>query len=309
VQVVVVQRCGPRHAAAILGLALAAFGLACGAKREPVETVPPLRVRVGSIAPDAYDAVSAAPAEPVERIERLVDLFFQAGCVGDQLKQPRPAATAHHPDVVCRLPGRTDDVILVAAYVDPNQRNKEDWSGAALLPQLYRSLAIAPRQHTYVFVGVSDSSRHGLRSDAQRIADVDGDHLRALVDLQFLRGGTSKDLLFSTTHESLRLDLGSVGAAVGMPREALRYVSVPESYRDDERPAISIASPLPPVAAKAVATPDRVAERDAYQATGRTISVYLAYLDDTLRIRSDEPPPPVSAESLPAAPPAPPEPL
>jgi hypothetical protein len=307
VQVVVVHRVGPRPAAAVLGLALA-LGLACVAKQQPVETVPPLRVRVGSIAPDAYDAVTRAPGNPVERIERLVDLFFQAGCVGDKLEQPMSAAPSHHPDVVCRLPGRTDDVILVAAYVQPNERNREDWSGAALLPQLYRSLAIAARQHTYVFVGVSEGSRHGLRSDAQRIADVDGDHLRALVDLQYLRAGVTKDLIFSTGHESLRVDLGAVGAAVGMPREALRYVNSPESYRRNELPAISIASPLPPVAA-AVSTPNPVAERDAYQSTGRTIAVYLAYLDDTLRIRGHEPPPPVSAESQPTSPVAPPEPL
>jgi hypothetical protein len=305
VQVVVLHRCG-----LALGIALAALGSACVSKPEPVEAVPPLRVRVGAIAPDAYDAVANAPDLSVERIERLVDLFFRVGCTGERLTQPRSAAAAHHPDVVCRLPGRSPETILVAAYVDPSERSNEDWSGAALLPQLYRALSVQAREHTYVFVGFSESSRHGVRGDARRLGDVDADHLRALVDLQYLRAG-ARDLLFSSTEESLRLDLGSVGAAVGMPRELLRYVDVPDAYQRDDVPTISIASPLPQRAeagAPREKTDPGVDEREAYQSTGRTIAVFLAYLDDTLRIRDGDGAPAVGA-SAPPEPSAPLEPL
>ena len=305
VQVVAVHRCG---LALLFGLM--AFGSACASKPKPVEAVPPLRVRVGAIAPDAYDAVANAPAPSVERIERLVDLFFRVGCAGDQLTQPRPAAPSHHPDVVCRLPGRSPQTIVVAAYLDPSERSNEDWSGAALLPQLYRALSVQAREHTYVFVGFSESSRRGVRGVAMRIEEVDDDHLRALVDLQHLRANASKDLLFSSSDASLRVDLGAVGAAVGMPREMLRYVDVPDAYQRDDVPTISIASPLQqqpdPDAPPDPAQP-RVDEREAYQATGRTIAVFLAYLDDTLRIRNEDAP--AVGAAVQPAPPTPPEPL
>jgi hypothetical protein len=278
-------------------VACALLSLACASTSSEVEAVGPVKVRVGAIAPNAFDAASSPPDGAVDRVERLVDLFFQAGCVGDQLTQTR-AKGGRYPDVVCRLPGRDPDAIVVAAYVDPSERRGEDWSGAALLPQLYRALSVQKREHSYVFVGFGQNSRRGMRTDAERLAESDQDRVRALVDLQRLRlGPSSSSLLFSSADANLRQDLGAVGVALGVPRDSLRFVQVPDPRRHDV-PMIALASPKDDDDAASVDP------REAYRGTGRMIAIFLAYLDDTLRLRGAEEPPAIGV----AAPPTP-EPL
>jgi Peptidase family M28 len=126
-----------------------------------------LTVRSGSADEPAkivFDAI--APAIIQERLEHvtrklpdrraaLESLFQTAGCKDERLTQ-QPVPRSKEPNVICTLTGETDRVIVVGAHFDLVDRGigaVDDWSGAALLPSLYQSLASKPRRHRFVFIG------------------------------------------------------------------------------------------------------------------------------------------------------------
>ena len=87
-------------------------------------------------------------------------MFVDAGC-GEYLSEQ----TVKHskvPNVICVLPGTSDRVIIVGAHFDRVSTSDgvaDNWSGASLLPSLYESVIIEPRQHTYVFIGFTDEEQ------------------------------------------------------------------------------------------------------------------------------------------------------
>jgi hypothetical protein len=297
-------------------LLLAASALAACARAPAPEVLMPgaLNVRIGLIDADALEAaVGSAPRSLPARTEQLVDSLWQAGCLGADVDTPLPVVT-QNPDVVCSLHGRSQHRIIVAAHLDGDEAEGEQprhWTGVALLPFLYRSLAAAPRQHSFVFAAFGKSPPRNARDYLARLGSPHGDAVRAIVDLQDVEPAS---IWFSSPDLGMRRDLAAASLAVGRPLDTLR------SFTPDHGPGparggvatLTIAAPprgrarhrLPSVEAAPQAEPPSL------HATARLFAVYLAYADETLRLRAEAaesgaPPHPAAPQQ--PEPPAPPE--
>ena len=93
------------------------------------------------------DRLQAGRVPASQREEVIRNLFLAAGCQSDDQRVDKK-----HSNVICTLPGQTDDTIIVAGHSDFVDRGKgivDDWSGTALLPSLYEALKGEPRRHTF----------------------------------------------------------------------------------------------------------------------------------------------------------------
>jgi len=83
----------------------------------------------------------------------LKNMFRDVGCgdhiAGMEVKHEK------YPNLVCVLPGESEDSIIVGAHFDHASRGDgvvDNWSGASLLPSLYEGLHSAKRRHTFIFI-------------------------------------------------------------------------------------------------------------------------------------------------------------
>jgi Zn-dependent M28 family amino/carboxypeptidase len=184
----------------------------------------PLRAR-GAIDAGQLQSASQVP-ERTRRTERLTQLFKQAGCGSEFLEVTEHGGTPY-PNVICTLPGKTNYTIVVGANVDKPPDGKgviDNWTGAALLPHLYRSLAAAPRQHSFLFIGFGHvlKDEQGSRGYLRRLGAEKRDRIRAMVNLKGLGLGATS--IWSTQADrNLRQDLHSVAKAIGLPLESVRF--------------------------------------------------------------------------------------
>lgn len=277
--------------------ALVALALGCAGRFTPVPD--PIHVRTGNIDARALEAtLDDVPRPNPERIARMVQLFQQAGCGGEYLEVALPGKTPY-PNVICTLPGRSHWIIVVGAHVDrPEDGNGvvDDWTGAVLLPHLYRALAVERREHSFVFIGFGHATlkEQGSHGYLRRLDDERRAHIRAMVDLKGLGLGPTS-VWASQADRNLRQDLFAVAKALGLPLQSVRfYTNVSadsKAFRFWGIPAITIHS-FDPENARLLQQSylDRDASQidfPAYYDSARMISIYLAYLDDTLRIRNE----------------------
>jgi len=284
------RRVGIGSCGALLGAYLLAAACATGGG----EVVQPgsTRVRVGQIDRVALQGViESAPPGLRERTEYLVDLLWQAGCLAVEMPRPDEART---PDVVCSLPGRTKQRILVVAHLDREVEESgvpRHWRGIALLPFLYRALGVEEREHSFEFVAFGKGHRRRARNQPARLAWPLGEGVRAIVEIQDLDPAT---IGFSSTDAGLGQDLVAASMAVGRPLDSLRtfthrrfrsararvpmiaIVAAPRSDAREETPAVSAS---------------RAAGPEGYHSAARLVAVYLGYLDETLRLRARGPAP------------------
>jgi len=279
--------------------ALCALAALCACARPFVPVTDPTRVRTGAIDAGQLEAsVKQVPVKIVDRVERVKQLFQQAGCGTEYLQVAYNGGTPY-PNVICTLPGHSHNTIVVGANVDkPDDGNGviDNWTGAAMLAHLYRSLAVSPREHSFVFIGFGHVllNQQGARGYVRRLSADRRDHIRAMVDLKGLGLGATS--VWSTQADpNLRMDLVAVAKAVGLPLQSVRFFT---NVSTDSQvflywgiPAITITS-FGMDNARLLAEPYR--DRDtsqidiaSYYDTARLVSLYLAYLDETLRIREE----------------------
>ena len=108
-----------------------------------------------------------------KREATLKQMFTDAGCDEQHLSE-QIVKGAHHPNVVCILPGSSDHRIIVGAHFDHISDGDgvvDNWSGASLLPSLLEAVKSDPRKHTYIFIGFTDEERGeiGSRLYAQKM--------------------------------------------------------------------------------------------------------------------------------------------
>lgn len=125
-----------------------------------------------------------------EREATLRNLFAEAGCGPSTLKE-LPVKHEKVPNVQCVLPGSTGSVILVGAHFDHVKAGDgvvDNWSGASLLPSLLQSTAIAPRKHTYIFVGFTgeEDGLVGSAAYAKSLTPEERAKIKAMVDIDTL---------------------------------------------------------------------------------------------------------------------------
>jgi Zn-dependent M28 family amino/carboxypeptidase len=111
----------------------------------------------------------AVPTDNAARAAKLKELFTASGCAADALTT-EAVKSSKLPNIICRLPGETEEIILVSAHFDKVHAGAgaiDNWSGASLLPSLFQGLAGAEnRKHTFLFIGFTDEEKGLIGSKA-----------------------------------------------------------------------------------------------------------------------------------------------
>ncbi|MEM7357083.1 MAG: M28 family peptidase, partial [Acidobacteriota bacterium] len=155
-----------------------------------------------------------------KRAKELAALFAEAGCPPEHLVLQK-VRRSRHPNVICTLPGSTDQRIIVGAHFDsvPSSPGAVDnWSGAALLPSLYASLSRPQRRYTFVFIGFTDEEegRIGSLFYVDQLSPSAGEKVRAMVNLDSLGLGATK-VWAETADPRLMATLDLVAKATNRP--------------------------------------------------------------------------------------------
>jgi len=125
-----------------------------------------------------------------QREATLKQMFAEAGC-DDQHVSEQPVKGSKLPNVICLLPGSSDKCIIVGAHFDRVSEGDgvvDNWSGASLLPSLYEAIKVAPRKHSYIFIGFTDEERGevGSRFYAQQMTKERVAATEAMVNMDTL---------------------------------------------------------------------------------------------------------------------------
>jgi Peptidase family M28 len=225
-----------------------------------------------------------------ERETTLKKLFAESGCQNDHLSE-QPVRKLP-PNLICILPGKTNDVIVVGAHTDHVWRGTgvvDNWSGASLLPSLYYSLSAQPRQHTYIFIGFTGEEEGMVGSDfyVRHLTAEQRDKTKAMVNMDTLGLGPTKVWASHADKELLRA-LAIVAHALKLPVDGVNVEKVgstdSESFAHQKIPSITIHS-LTQETLPILHNPrDRLSamKMDDYYSSYVLIAGYLAYLDNTL---------------------------
>jgi hypothetical protein len=279
-----------RTAAAFVGSVVGVLVAGCAMHGPATPVLGEHRIRIGSPPVLLLQQVHPVPAGNATRQGRLLELFGEAGCERIEERWRRGSGLPH---VVCVLPGRTDATILVSANFDePLERGLPDnWTGAAMLPSLYRALRVEERQHTYEFVGFADESPGRAGSPVAsvrmvgRLPDEERAHLVALVSL--------KGLLLDVpavwdTHADpdLSLDLHSVSRSLELPMRRVRF-SVKRRQSRRVKESMMIEEPIlpPPIDVPNILIGVADSQVGEYLDSFRLVAAYLGYLDQSLALR------------------------
>jgi putative aminopeptidase FrvX len=131
-----------------------------------------------------------------QREANLKQIFTEAGC-DDQHLSEQAVKGSKLPNVICVLPGSSDKEIIVGAHFDRVSESDgvvDNWSGASLLPSLYEAVKIAPRTHTYIFVGFTDEEQGDVGSSfyVRQMTNQQAGAIDAMVNMDTLGLGPTK---------------------------------------------------------------------------------------------------------------------
>lgn len=293
-------------------LLLVLLALACQARSPAIPVPGDRRVLIGTPPSLLLQQVTPVPDGNAARHQRLKALFQEVGCDG---LEERWRDSSEMPHVLCTLRGESSTQIVVSANFDaPLRRSQHDnWSGAAMLPSLYRSVRVAPRRHTYVFVGFADEGYARAGSPAAsaqmvaRLPEEERQDIAALVGIQGLKVDVPA-VWESQADPNLHLDLVSVSRSLELPVRSVDFHFVRNAAAPGSRAWGQLDAPLvlrEPVRIPSLETPSiliGVADLNVgeYLDSYRLLAAYLSYLDQTLQARRemrgapDANPPPAS---------------
>jgi Zn-dependent M28 family amino/carboxypeptidase len=285
----------------LLALLAALAALGCAERAIPLPGSRSVEIRF-----DAREALlaqlSPVPQPDAERKDRLVELFRLAGC--EALEERRSGTEL--PNVLCTLPGSTDRSIVVGAHYDRRRFGEsaaDNWSGVVLLPNLYRALRVAPREHSFSFVGFAEAERRrngtgrelppASRNYLRSLAPQELQRIVAMVNLKGLGLGDTA-IWAERADPNLALDLRSVANSLGLPLREIDFRNHIQadmhSFRRYGIPTILIHS-FDLESGVVLSQPQRDhlegIQADRYFDSYRLVSVYLAYLDLTLAARRE----------------------
>jgi hypothetical protein len=227
-----------------------------------------------------------------EREALIRKWLAEAGCKDANLSE-QSLERKLPPNVICVLPGETNEVILVGAHTDHvttfGDGVVDNWTGASLLPSLLYSLGAQPRRHTFVFVGFSAEEKGlvGSAHYAEHLTAEQRGHIAGMVNLDSLGMGPTE--VWATHADKLLLDaLAAVAAASKLPIAAMNVDNVgtadSESFAHYHIRRItlhSVTSETLPVLHSSRDKLDAIKMKDYYDSY-HLIAAYLAYLDRAL---------------------------
>jgi Iap family predicted aminopeptidase len=227
-----------------------------------------------------------------ERETIIRDWLAQSGCESKNLTE-QALDRKLPPNVICVMPGQTDDVILVGAHTDHVDRFGDgvvdNWTGAALLPSLLYSLTEHPRHHTFVFVGFSAEEKGlvGSAYYANHLSPEQRARIRAVVNIDSL-GLTPTKVWASHADPELLDDLARIAAYSNLPIASVNPDKIAsadsESFAPYQIPRITLHSITQETLSVLHSPRDKLAavQMDNYYDSYRLIAQYLAYLDNVI---------------------------
>ena len=230
--------------------------------------------------------------------QALQELFTSAGCTA---LEELPVKHAHTPNVLCTMPGTSEQRIIVGAHYDKvpaSQGVIDNWTGAALLPSLFQGLHGRPRRLTFLFIGFTDEEEGlvGSRFYTAHMSREDRARTLAMVNIDSL-GLTDTKIWLSRADKKLANAAAAVAHALQLPLAAVDVERIGES---DSRPFFNAGIPVIDFHSLTQET-FRIlhSPRDAFSALNMTaytdscnlLVAYLAYLDATLGVPTAAAPP------------------
>lgn len=220
----------------------------------------------------------------------LKKMFTDLGCA-DHLTE-EPVAHVKQPDLICVLPGQTNQTIVVGAHFDhvlAGDGVVDNWSGAALLPSLYQGLRAEPRRHTFVFIAFTGEEKGELGSQTyvRRMSKDEVARTQAMVNMDTLGLGPTEMWL---THADpyLAAALRAVAKSLSLPLGVVNVdglgSSDSEEFARRKIPRITIHSVTQQTWPILHSAQDnmKAVHLDDYYDSYRLIEGYLVYLDGAL---------------------------
>lgn len=226
-----------------------------------------------------------------ERQATLKNLFTAEGCSGDRLAQ-EAVKHAKLGNVICTLPGQTDEVIVVGAHFDKVKAGMgvtDNWSGASMLPSLLYGLSGSPRKHTFIFIGFTDEEEGMVGSAyyASHLTKEQRAKVKAMINMDTLGLGPT-EVWTSHADPALVQDMIAVAGTLHIPFMGRNVESVgttdSESFAKYKIPRMTLHSLTQETLPILHSDKDQfnVIHPDDYYASYRLITVFLAYLDNKL---------------------------
>jgi Peptidase family M28 len=228
-----------------------------------------------------------------DRRETLVRKWLaNAGCKGRNLSEQAVGGSLP-PNVVCVLPGETQEIIIVGAHTDKVEAGDgvvDNWTGATLLPALFYSLNEQPRHHTFVFIGFSGEEQGlvGSRFYADHLRSEQRSRIDAMINFDSLGLGPT-EVWAAHADKALVDGLSSVAEASKLPLTTMNpengASTDSESFARYQIPRITLHSVTPLTWSILHSSRDRMGaiKISDYYDSYRLIAAYLAYLDGQLK--------------------------
>jgi hypothetical protein len=228
-----------------------------------------------------------------EREALIRKWFAESGCKDANLSE-QALDRKFPPNVICVLPGETQQVIVVGAHTDKVESFGDgvvdNWTGAALLPSLLYSLNARPRHHTLIFVGFSGEEEGlvGSRYYVDHLTSQQRAHVEGMVNFDSLGLGPTE--VWASHADKVLLDaLASVAAASKLPVTTMNVDNLgtadSESFARYQIPRITLHSVTQKTWSILHSPSDKLAaiKMNDYYDSYKLIAEYLAYLDDGLK--------------------------
>lgn len=233
---------------------------------------------------DVVDKNDAREAE-------IKKLFSDSGCKDKSLSEQAVKAKLP-PNVICVLPGRTEQIIVVGAHTDKVAEGHgvvDNWSGASLLPSLYYSLSAQSRHFTFIFIGFTGEEKGLVGSDyyVHHLTSEQRAKIVAMVNMDTLALGPTK-VWASHADQILFRALENTAAAMKLSVCVMNVDQAgstdSESFASFKIPRITIHSVTQETWPILHSDKDKLStvKMDDYYASYRLIAGYLAYLDTHL---------------------------
>jgi hypothetical protein len=221
----------------------------------------------------------------------LVKLFSTAGCPATNLTE-QSVPGRKQPNVICTLPGSTQEIIIVGAHFDHVSAGDgivDNWSGASLLPSLLQSLSVSSHKHTFIFIGFTGEEEGLLGSTyyVQQLTKEQLSRIEAMINLDTLALGPTK-IWVSQSDPRLVNTLAQMAHVMKLPIGGMNVdglgESDEESFIQDKVCTITIHSLTPKTVHILHSTDDSpsAVKFDDYYDTFHLLAAYLAVLDAQL---------------------------
>ena len=233
-----------------------------------------------------------------EREATLKKFFLESGCDSSHLSE-QVVKKKIAPNLICVLPGESDETILVGAHFDKVSLGDgvvDNWSGASLLPSLLYSLNDKPRHHTFIFVNFTSEELGLLGSDfyTEQMSPEQRGKMTGMVNLDTLGLGPTK---IWATHADppMLFAIAAIAQAMKLPIGVVNVDQVgstdSEPFAKYKIPRITIHSVTQETWPILHSDKDKLSaiKMDDYYATYRLLAGYLAYLDTYLGSKAAQP--------------------